>query len=150
MSWIFVEYVELAKLKAMKSAGAPPKTIDEYIAPWPEEIKAKLRSMRETIQKAAPAAEEAISYQMPTFTLHGNLVHFAAFKNHIGFYPVPSGLKAFEKELSKFKTGKGSAQFPLDQPLPLALVTKIVKFRVSENLAKAEAKKKKKAKQHIN
>ena len=102
--------------------------------------------MRETIQKAAPAAEETISYQMPTFTLHGNLVHFAAFKNHIGFYPVPSGLKAFEKELSKFKTGKGSAQFPLDQPLPLALVTKIVKFRVSENLAKAEAKKKKKTK----
>jgi len=130
----------------MKSAGTPPKTIDEYIALWPEEIKAKLRSMRETIQKAAPAAEEAISYQMPTFTLHGNLVHFAAFKNHIGFYPVPSGLKAFEKELSKFKTGKGSAQFPLDQPLPLALVTKIVKFRVSENLAKAEAKKKKKTK----
>ena len=130
----------------MKPAGTPPKTIDEYIALWPEEIKAKLRSMRETIQKAAPAAEEAISYQMPTFTLHGNLVHFAAFKNHIGFYPVPSGLKAFEKELSKFKTGKGSAQFPLDQPLPLALVTKIVKFRVSENLAKAEAKKKKKTK----
>ena len=130
----------------MRAAGMPPKTIDEYIALWPEEIKAKLRSMRETIQKAAPAAEEAISYQMPTFTLHGNLVHFAAFKNHIGFYPVPSGLKAFEKELSKFKTGKGSAQFPLDQPLPLALVTKIVKFRVSENLAKAEAKKKKKTK----
>jgi len=130
----------------MRAAGMPPKTIDEYIALWPEEIRTKLRSMRETIQKAAPAAEEAISYQMPTFTLHGNLVHFAAFKNHIGFYPVPSGLKAFEKELSKFKTGKGSAQFPLDQPLPLALVTKIVKFRVSENLAKAEAKKKKKTK----
>jgi len=130
----------------MRAAGMPPKTIDEYIALWTEEIRTKLRSMRETIQKAAPAAEEAISYQMPTFTLHGNLVHFAAFKNHIGFYPVPSGLKAFEKELSKFKTGKGSAQFPLDQPLPLALVTKIVKFRVSENLAKAEAKKKKKTK----
>jgi uncharacterized protein YdhG (YjbR/CyaY superfamily) len=130
----------------MKSAGTPPKTIDEYIALWPEEIKVKLRSMRETIQKAAPAAEEAISYQMPTFTFHGNLVHFAAFKNHIGFYPVPSGLKAFERELLKFKTGKGSAQFPLDQPLPLTLVTKIVKFRVSENLAKAEAKRKIKTK----
>jgi len=90
--------------------------------------------MREAIQKAAPEAEEAISYAMPTFKLNGNLVHFAAYQNHVGFYPVPSGMKEFEKELSVYKSGKGSAQFPHDQPLPLALVTKIVKFRVKENL----------------
>jgi uncharacterized protein YdhG (YjbR/CyaY superfamily) len=129
----------------MKST-ASFQTIDEYIALWPADVQAKLKSLRATIQKAAPKAEETISYQMPTYTLFGNLVHFAAYKNHIGFYPVPSGMKAFEKELSKYKSGKGSAQFPIDQPLPLALVTKIVKFRVKENLEKAEAKKKKKAK----
>ncbi len=129
----------------MKST-ASFQTIDEYIALWPADVQAKLQSLRATIQKAAPKAEETISYQMPTYTLFGNLVHFAAYKNHIGFYPVPSGMKAFEKELSKYKSGKGSAQFPIDQPLPLALVTKIVKFRVKENLEKAEAKKMKKVK----
>ncbi len=127
----------------MKHTGTTPTTIDEYIAQWPADIRAKLQSMRETIRKAAPKAEEAISYNMPAFNLNGYLVYFAAFKNHIGFYPIPSGMKAFEKELSKFVTGKGSVQFPYDQPLPLALVTKIVKFRVKENQAKAEAKKKK-------
>lgn len=127
----------------MKSTGETPKTIDEYISQWPADIKDRLESMRETIQKAAPKATEAISYGMPAFNLNGYLVYFAAYKSHIGFYPVPSGLKAFEKELSVFKTGKGSVQFPHDNPLPLALVTKIVKFRVQENAAKAALKKKK-------
>jgi len=118
----------------MKANIKAPANIDEYIKGWPKDIQAKLQAMRETIQKAAPDAEEAISYAMPTFKLNGNLVHFAAYQNHVGFYPVPSGMKEFEKELSVYKSGKGSAQFPHDQPLPLALVTKIVKFRVKENL----------------
>ena len=118
----------------MKANIKAPANIDEYIKGWPKDIQAKLQAMRETIQKAAPEAEEAISYAMPTFKLNGNLVHFAAYQNHVGFYPVPSGMKEFEKELSVYKSGKGSAQFPHDQPLPLALVTKIVKFRVKENL----------------
>ena len=118
----------------MKANTKAPANIDEYIKGWPKDIQAKLQAMRETIQKAAPDAEEAISYAMPTFKLNGNLVHFAAYQNHVGFYPVPSGMKEFEKELSVYKSGKGSAQFPHDQPLPLALVTKIVKFRVKENL----------------
>jgi uncharacterized protein YdhG (YjbR/CyaY superfamily) len=92
-----------------------------------------------TIRKVAPEAEEAISYQMPTFRLAGkNLVHFAAFKNHIGFYPVPTGIAAFKKELAAYKTSKGAVQFPLDQPLPLKLIARMVKFRVKENLAKAK------------
>jgi uncharacterized protein YdhG (YjbR/CyaY superfamily) len=127
----------------MKSTGVAPKNIDEYISQWPADIKEKLEAMRETVRKAAPKATEAISYGMPTFKLEGNLVYFAAFKTHIGFYPVPTGLKAFEKELSDFKTGKGSVQFPFDSPLPLALVSKIVKFRVQENTARAALKKKK-------
>lgn len=120
----------------------PFNEIDAYIAQFPPETQILLQQMRATIQEAAPEATEAFSYQMPTFKLHGNLVHFAAFKKHIGFYPVPSGLEAFKEELSAYKGGKGSVQFPLDQPLPLALVTKIVKFRVAENLAKAAKKKK--------
>ena len=119
-----------------------PKNIDEYIAACPADVQAKLQEMRATIKQAAPDAEEAISYQMPTFKLNGNLVHFAAFKSHIGFYPVPSGIEAFKKELAVYKQGKGSVQFPLDQPLPLKLITRIVKFRVKENAAKAKAKKK--------
>jgi uncharacterized protein YdhG (YjbR/CyaY superfamily) len=117
-----------------------PKTIDAYIAEFPEATQAILQEIRATIQAAAPAAEEAISYQMPTFKLKGNLVHFAAYKNHIGFYPVPTGIEAFKKELSIYKGGKGSVQFPIDQPMPLELIKKIVDFRVAENLAKAEAK----------
>lgn len=97
--------------------------------------------MRATIRKAAPKAEEAIKYAMPTFVLHGNLVHFAAFKNHIGFYPAPTGMEAFKKDLALYKTGRGSVQFPLDKPLPLALITRIVKLRVSENTARAAVKK---------
>jgi len=115
-------------------------TIDEYIATFPAEIQAKLEEMRATIRAAAPEATEKISYQMPTFYLNGNLVHFAAFKSHIGFYPVPSGIEAFREELSQFKGAKGSVQFPYDQPLPLNLVTRIVKFRVDENLKKMKKK----------
>jgi len=99
--------------------------------------------IRATIKKAAPESEEKISYGIPTFTLNGNLVHFGAFKNHIGFYAAPTGHATFAKELSKYKSGKGSVQFPLDEPMPVKLITKIVKFRVKENIAKAETKRKK-------
>ncbi|ULQ54135.1 iron chaperone [Flavihumibacter fluvii] len=109
------------------------ENIDEYIAGFPKDIQVLLQQMRKTIHEAAPEATEKISYGMPTFFLNGNLVHFAAFKAHIGFYPVPSGIEKFKKELSVYKGAKGSVQFPLDQPLPLALVAKIVKFRVQEN-----------------
>ncbi|MEX6688539.1 DUF1801 domain-containing protein [Danxiaibacter flavus] len=126
---------------------SPAATVDEYIAGFPQDVQEVLQSVRTTIQKAAPKATEKISYQMPTFYLEGNLVYFAAFKNHIGFYPTPSGTDSFQKELSVYKSGKGSAQFPLDQPMPLSLITKIVKFRVRENLEKAKEKSpKKKAK----
>lgn len=111
-------------------------SIDTYIASFPEAVQKLLEQMRSTIKKAAPKAEEKISYAMPTFYLNGNLVHFAGYKNHIGFYPVPSGIEAFKKELSKYKGAKGSVQFPLDEPLPLALITRIVKYRVKENLKK--------------
>lgn len=118
-------------------------SIDAYIADFPADIQQLLNQMRATIQKAAPKAEEAISYGMPTFKLHGNLVHFAAAKNHIGFYPAPSGIIAFEDELkNKYEYSKGAIQFPMDKKLPLALVTKITKFRASENEEKAKAKKK--------
>ncbi len=118
------------------------KEIDNYINGFPKEIQTLLQQVRMTVRNAAPEAEEKISYGMPTFFLKGNLVHFAAFKNHIGFYPVPSGMNAFKEELSVYKQGKGSAQFPLDKPMPLSLITKIVKFRVKENLEKAKANKK--------
>jgi uncharacterized protein YdhG (YjbR/CyaY superfamily) len=118
-------------------------TIDEYIASFPPDIKKKLEEMRATIRAAAPQATEKISYQMPTFYLNGNLVHFAAFKKHIGFYPAPRGIEAFREELSVYKGAKGSVQFPLDEPLPLELVSRIVKYRVAENLKKAEATKRK-------
>lgn len=118
-------------------------TIDAYIATFPVSAQALLQKMRNTITKAAPKAEETISYGMPTFKLQGNLVHFAGYKKHIGFYPAPSGIEAFADELKKYKTSKGAIQFPVDEKLPLALVTKIVKFRVKENLAKAVAKSKK-------
>ena len=107
-------------------------------------MKLILKEIRATIKAAAPEAEEKISYQMPTFFLNGNLVHFAAFKKHIGFYPTPTGIEKFKKELSVYEGAKGSVQFPLDKPMPYALITKIVKFRVKENLAKAEIKEKKK------
>lgn len=109
------------------------KTMDEYIKTFPEDVQDILEKMRQTIQKAAPEATEAISYQMPTFKLNGkNLVHFAAWKNHIGFYPTPSGTEAFKKELSRYKGAKGSVQFPLEEPIPHDLVKKVVKFRMKE------------------
>jgi uncharacterized protein YdhG (YjbR/CyaY superfamily) len=114
----------------------PPKTIDEYIAGFPPDVQDILQKIRLSIHQAAPDAQEAISYQMPTFKLNGNLVHFAAFKKHIGFYPVPSGIEAFKDELSAYHQGKGSVQFPLDQPIPYDLIRRIVQFRVQENLAK--------------
>lgn len=112
------------------------QTIDEYIIAFPKEVQELLKKIRQTIRMAAPDAEEAISYQMPTFRLKGNLVHFAAYKNHIGFYPAPSAIKAFKNELQLYKWAKGSVRFPLDKPLPYALITRMVKFRVEENLAK--------------
>jgi uncharacterized protein YdhG (YjbR/CyaY superfamily) len=113
-----------------------PKDIDSYIRRYPEKTQALLTAMRQTIQKAAPKAEETISYVMPTFRLNGNLVHFAAFTHHIGFYPTASGIAAFKAELASFKSSRGAVQFPLDRPLPLGLVRKIVQFRVKENLTK--------------
>ena len=127
----------------MKTDRTLPKTIDEYIAGFPQEIQKILQKLRATIRKAAPGATETISYQMPTFTLKGNLVHFAAYKNHIGFYPVPSGIEAFRTELARYKQGRGSVQFPIGEPLPLDLIAQIVKFRVQENLEKAAARGKK-------
>lgn len=117
----------------------PPKgvfrTIDEYVQAFPSDVGRLLERMRQAIREAAPEAVEAISYRMPTFKLKGrNLVHFAAFTNHIGFYPIPSGIEAFKQELAPYKQGKGSVQFPLDKPLPLELVRKIVRYRVTENL----------------
>ena len=118
-------------------------TMDMYIAGFPEEVQKLLQIIRSTIKNAAPEAEETIKYGIPTFTFHGNLVHFGGFKNHIGFYPAPSGIIAFQEELSVYKRAKGSLQFPLDQPMPLSLITKIVKFRMDENLNKSSSKKKK-------
>jgi len=130
----------------MKLDLPAPKTIDEYIAGFPPEIQEKLETIRATIRKAAPKAEEAISYMIPTFKLHGNLVHFAAYKNHIGFYPGAGGIAAFQEELAGYETSKGTVQFPLDKRLPLTLITKIVKFRVQQNLDQAAAKAAKKKK----
>lgn len=119
------------------------ESIDEYIATFPAEIQEILKTIRRVIRESAPDATEKISYQMPTFVLYGNLVHFAAFKNHIGFYPTPSGINAFENELSGYKGAKGSIQFPLKNPLPYDLISAIVKFRVAENIKQAESKLKK-------
>jgi uncharacterized protein YdhG (YjbR/CyaY superfamily) len=119
-------------------------SIDEYIAMFPAEIQQKLQELRAAIRAAVPEAEEKISYQMPTFFLKGNLVHFAAYKNHIGFYPAPTGIEEFKEELARYEGSKGAIRFPLDQPLPLELISRIVKFRVGENLKKAESKASKK------
>jgi uncharacterized protein YdhG (YjbR/CyaY superfamily) len=118
-------------------------SVDEYIAMFPPQVQKKLQEVRAAIHTAAPEATEKISYQMPTFYLDGNLVYFGGFQEHIGFYPIPSGIEAFKEELSKYKQGKGSVQFPLDQPLPLDLIRRIVLFRAEENKKKAAAKKKK-------
>lgn len=111
-------------------------SIDRYIADFPKSTQLLLERLRATISKAAPKAEEKISYAIPTFYLNGNLVHFAGYKHHIGFYPGAAGIKTFKKDLSGYKTSKGAVQFPIDKPLPLGIVTKIVKFRVKENLEK--------------
>lgn len=116
-------------------------SISEYIAAAPPEVQETLEAIRSVIREAAPEAAEKISYQMPTFELNGNLVHFAAFKKHIGFYPVPSGIEAFAEELSPYKSAKGSVQFPLDKPMPYDLIRRIVEFRVEENKRKAAEKK---------
>lgn len=126
----------------MQTHPTAPQNIDDYIARFPEDIQNMLQQIRLTIKEAAPEAEETIKYQMPTFTLKGNLVHFAAFKNHIGFYPAPTGIEQFKDELSAYKGAKGSIRFPLNQPIPFDLIGRIVQFRVQENLAKAAAKKK--------
>jgi len=123
----------------MKTGGYA--SIDEYIQTFPVEIQKILQSIREAIHSAAPEATEKISYQMPTFDLYGNLVHFAAFKKHIGFYPTPHGVLKYEKELSPYVHAKGSIQFPLDNPMPMDLIAKIVRSRVEENKRKHEEKK---------
>lgn len=119
-------------------------SIDEFISNYPQDIQLLLGKIRSTIIKAAPDVSEKISYGIPTFVLNGNLVHFAPYKNHIGFYPSPSGILAFQEELSIYKCSKGAVQFPIDKPLPLKLISKIVKFRVKENLERTKAKGKSK------
>jgi uncharacterized protein YdhG (YjbR/CyaY superfamily) len=114
------------------------ETMDAYIATFPKDVQSLLEKMRQTIKEAAPAAEETISYQMPTFKLNGNLVHFAAFKHHIGLYPTPSGTEAFKDELTPYESGKGSIKFPMDEPIPFDLVKRIVEFRVKENQEKGK------------
>jgi uncharacterized protein YdhG (YjbR/CyaY superfamily) len=131
----------------MDASNKQFKTIDEYISMFPDDVQTILNQVRQTIREAAPEAGETINYQMPTFTLDGNLVHFAAFKTHIGFYPTPTGIEAFKDELSPYKGAKGSVQFPIDQPMPLSLIRRIVEYRVKENSErkpkKSRAKKEK-------
>ncbi|MBK7105096.1 MAG: DUF1801 domain-containing protein [Ignavibacteriae bacterium] len=122
----------------MKTEKTEFKNIDEYILTFPDEVQEKLTELRKTIIESAPESIEKISYQMPTFFLNGNLVHFAAYKNHIGFYPTPTGIEQFKDELKNFKTSKGAVQFPIDETLPIKLISKIVKFRVNENLSKSK------------
>jgi uncharacterized protein YdhG (YjbR/CyaY superfamily) len=118
-------------------------TIEEYILGCPEELQERLNKLRRTIREAAPDATEKISWRMPTFVLYGNLVHFAAFKKHIGFYPGASGIENFKEKISKYKNSKGAVQFPNDKPIPYELITEIVKFRVRENIKEYEDKSKK-------
>jgi uncharacterized protein YdhG (YjbR/CyaY superfamily) len=125
------------------SKGARYSSVDEYIATFPREIQEKLEEVRATIRAAAPDAQEKISYQMPTFALEGNLVHFAALKGHIGFYPTSSGVAAFQKELAPYASTPGAVRFPIDQPLPTDLISKIVRLRVTENRNRAAAKSRK-------
>jgi len=126
----------------VKPSASTITTIDEYIDGFPVDVQSRLRELRATIRRAAPMATEKIAYRMPTFYLDGNLVHFAAFQNHMGFYPAPRGIEAFRDALSNYKGAKGSVQFPHDEPLPLALIAKIVEFRVGETLEKKEKSRK--------
>jgi uncharacterized protein YdhG (YjbR/CyaY superfamily) len=125
----------------MDASNKQFKTIEEYISMFPDDVRTILNQVRQTIRAAAPEAQETINYQMPTFTLNGNLVHFAGFKNHIGFYPTPTGIEAFKDELSAYKGAKGSVQFSLDQPMPLSLIRRIVEYRVKENSERKPGKK---------
>lgn len=124
----------------MKSSSTSFHNIDEYIALFPEGVQKKLEEIRSTIKAAAPDATEKISYQVPTFFLHGNLVHFAAFTHHISFFPSSSGIQAFAQELAAYETSKGTIKFPIDAPIPLDLIRRITEYRVAENLAKAKSK----------
>lgn len=124
----------------METENLSVRSIDDYIAQFSPDIQEKLKTLRNVIKEAAPGAQEKISWQMPTFVLHGNLVHFAVHKRHIGFYPGPSGIDAFAQELSRYKRSKGAVQFPIDKPLPYELVSKIVRFRVAENVRLAADK----------
>jgi uncharacterized protein YdhG (YjbR/CyaY superfamily) len=128
----------------MKTKRRTPQDIDEYIAEFPESVQQRLEKIRATIKKAAPKAQEKISYQIPALTLDGrDLIYFAGFKNHISVYPAPRGSEEFKKELSAYGGGKGTVQFPLDKPIPYGLISRIVKFRIKANLEKAKPKKKK-------
>jgi len=124
----------------MITGRTAPKTIDEYIASFPIDVQKILEEIRMTIRKAAPDAEEAIKYQIPTFILKGNLIHFAAYKKHIGLYPAPRGIEQFKTALFAYEAGKGTLRFPLDKPVPFGLISRIVKFRVKKNLETAKAK----------
>jgi len=115
----------------------PNRSIDEYIASFPKNVQYILEELRRVIKESAPEAQETISYGIPTFKLNGNLVHFAAYKSHIGFYPTPSAIEAFKEDLSPYEMSKGAIRFPLDKPVPFPLVKKIVYFRVKQNLTKA-------------
>ena len=127
----------------MRTSGGAAGDVDAYIAGFPQDVQKTLRKVRQTIRKAAPDAQETISYQIPTFTQKGVLIHFAAFTNHIGLYPAPRGVEKFKDELSAYEGGKGTVRFPLDEPIPFDLITRIVKFRLKNNLERAEAGKKK-------
>jgi uncharacterized protein YdhG (YjbR/CyaY superfamily) len=122
----------------MQKDSNAPQTIDEYISGFPEDVRQILTQIRSVIKESAPGAVEKISYQLPTFYLNGNLVHFAAFPKHIGFYPTPGGIEAFKDEIARYKWSKGAVQFPLDEPMPYDLIRRIVQFRVAENLKKSD------------
>ena len=130
----------------MKANTRVIQNVDEYLASFPKDTQKLLEQLRTTIKKAAPQAEEVISYQMPAYNFHGKLVYFAAYEKHIGLYPMPSAIENFKKELAGYNTSKGTVQFPLDKALPLSLIAKITAFRVKENLQAAEVKRKLKPK----
>ena len=123
-----------------RASSAAADSMDEYIGRQPQEVRKVLARLRKTIQAAAPKAEETISYQIPTFKYYGNLVHFAAWKTHVGFYPTSSGIREFSSSLQAYKLSRGTVQFPLDRPIPYGLIARIVRFRAKENRARAEAK----------
>lgn len=125
----------------MKSNESASGEVDEFIARYPADVQKVLQKIRGIIREVAPEAKETINYGIPTFTLNGNLVHYSALTNHIGFYPTPSGIEKFKKELSKYEGAKGSVKFPLDEPIPYELIRKITEFRVKEQQAKAKKKK---------